>query len=263
MKHYIFALYLAILALFGGCYESFTEPKEDTPLPQRTLSIAELKAICRDKYTPINQDAVCVGVVTSSDSEGNFYRSIFIEDETAALEILVGRYDTYALYPIGATVAIRLSGCAAELKGGTLQIGLPKRSYDLYLREFESQVLLDKHITCSSDTTPPTPLLCEVASLDTSLCGRLIRINNLRHTSLTEQECANITGYHRFTTSSGEEIYTYVSEYAKFATMAIPEGDIAIVGVLQYEYISGVGDQFALLPRFESDLLNGAQNLNE
>ena len=205
-----------------------------------------------------------MGRVTSSDRDGNFYRSLFIEDESGGLEILLGIYDSYTQYPVGTKVALRLNGCAVESKNGHLQVGLPKSSHDLYLREFESQVVIDQHIIRSSDIAPITPQECKIATLDRALCGRLIRTTPHRHAPLSEEACENLTGYHRFVDSEGEELYCAVSEYADFATMAIPEGDTAIVGIVLYESISReVGERFVIYPRSASDLLHGAQDLNE
>lgn len=263
MRRFIYRLCIAVVVLFVGCYNNFTEKDFNGGLPLRTTTIANLKAQCSEGYTIIDKHIVCVGQVVSSDQEGNFYRSLFVEDETGAVEVLVGIYDSYSHYPLGTSVALKLNGCAAEYRDGVLQVGLPKNSYDRYLREFESQVLLDKHIL-RGNTSPATPHECEVATIEASQCGCLIRIDNLRHAPLTDEVCDNITGYHRFVTPDNSDIYCSVSEYAKFATMAIPEGDIAIVGILKYESISEVvGEKFVLYPRSRGDLLDGAQDLDE
>ena len=263
MKHLIWILYIAIIALFGGCYEGFSESEGSGSLPSRTTTIADLKGLYPNEYQVINQNIVCVGRVTSSDRDGNFYRSLFIEDESGGLEILLGIYDSYTLYPIGTTVALRLNGCGVAYRDGALQVGLPKNPHDLYLREFESQVVIDQHIIRSNSTSNITPSEHRISTLDTSICGRLIRTNAVRHAPLAEEVCESIAGYHRFVADDGGEIYCAVSEYARFANMAIPEGDTAIVGVVLYENISGVGKRFVIYPRSASDLLDVAQDLNE
>ena len=55
--------------------------------------ISQLYQLCQGGCHTISSDIVCVGRVTSSDSEGNFYRSMFVEDSTAAVEILLGTYN--------------------------------------------------------------------------------------------------------------------------------------------------------------------------
>ena len=264
MKRTLFILYIVVATLFSGCYEGFNEAERGDKLPARNTTIADLKGLYPNEYHTIEQDIVCEGRVTSSDRDGNFYRSLFIEDESGGLEILLGIYDSYTQYPVGTKVALRLKGCGVAYRNGALQVGLPKNSYDLYLREFESQVVIDQHIIRSSDIAPITPQECKIATLDRTFCGRLIRTTPLRHAPLSEEACENLTGYHRFVDSEGEEIYCAVSEYADFATMAIPEGDTAIVGIVLYESISReVGERFVIYPRSASDLLHGAQDLNE
>lgn len=67
------------------------------------------------------------GNVTTSDREGNFFRSFFIEDETGAVEIRAGLYDLHAVYRLGQQVTVVADSLTLGLTGGVLQLGLPVR----------------------------------------------------------------------------------------------------------------------------------------
>ena len=101
MKRPLFILYIVVATLFSGCYEGFNEAERGDKLPTRNTTIADLKGRYPNEYHTIEQDIVCEGRVTSSDRDGNFYRSLFIEDESGGLEILLGIYDSYTQYPVG------------------------------------------------------------------------------------------------------------------------------------------------------------------
>lgn len=266
MRLYIWVIYLLVAMVSVGCYDRHSKMGGGDDNYRATISILELRRVCSQGYHVVNRDLVCVGRISTSDKEGNFYRSLFVEDGTASIEVLTGTYQGHISYPEGLKVALRLNGCAIALNDNTLQMGLVANEYDspTELREFESQVLLDRHIVRSEDVVPLVPAICEVATLREDMCGCLVCVESVRHEPLLGAECSDIAGYHRFVASDGNDIYCSVSEYASFADMAIPEGDIAISGILAWERVSrDVGYKFVIRPRSQSDLLNGAQNLYE
>ena len=131
-------LLLLLLLLFGSCYDRHSEPQAE-PLPMvANVQIEQLRQLCANGCYNVVSDIICVGRVTSSDREGNFYRSMFIEDETGAIEIKLGTYNIEAQYPIGLMVAVDLNGCAIMLNNDILQVGLPPQSFDTAPREFEA-----------------------------------------------------------------------------------------------------------------------------
>lgn len=114
-------LTLAVAAV--GCYSDFDTPtpgklyaeKDFAELEYRT--IAQVKQLFMDefqtlehtgdntswgdtKYLQIEEDIYIKGKVQSSDEEGNVYKSLYICDETGAIEIKLGT-GNYLKYPVG------------------------------------------------------------------------------------------------------------------------------------------------------------------
>lgn len=251
MHHFRYILTLLLLVL-GGCFDNHNTPDNKPFLAQANTSIAHLQQLCKDECYTITSDMVCVGRVTSSDYEGNFYRSMVIEDETGGVEIKLGIYSIDKQYPIGLMVAIHLKGTAIISDNGVVQVGLPPQSFDNAPREFEAQEVIDRHITRSNSIEAIAPLLCDIASLDTSLCGRFVRIEGLRHSPLPDKEEKN---YYRFTDNNSNEVYLHISSYADFADMEIPSSDTSIQGILYHEAVGlGVDRQYVIKPRFADDI---------
>jgi hypothetical protein len=194
--------------------------------------------------------------VTSSDREGNFYRSIIVEDESGGAEIKLGIFNSASQYPVGLVIALRLKGCAAMFDNGVMQIGLPPQEHDALPLELAAQLLIDKHIVRSNTIDEGEPTTYNIASLDGSACGRFVRVENLRHTPLAEDaECTSIVGYHRFTDNDGNAIFTSVSDYADFAASELPSSAVTLQGILYYETVGlGIGKQFVIKPRFADDI---------
>lgn len=246
-------LILAIsLLLLGGCYDHHDAPQTEPFETQANCKIGKLQQLCANGCYNIISDVVCVGRVTTSDHEGNFYRSLFVEDESGAAEIKLGTYNISAQYPVGLMVAIRLKGTSVMLGDGAVQVGLPPRSYDSSPREFEAQQVIDKHIVRSSSVEPASPMLLAIQSLDASLCGRFIRVEGLRYTPCADDK---FESYYRFTNNNGEEIFVEITPYANFSDLEIPTSELAIQGILLHKTIGGEeGRQFVIKPRTEDDI---------
>ena len=101
-------IYIAILAaaaLFTGCEEFqpvFTGEYEN-PADQKIYTdadfgkfttIAEVKDMYKangNKPYKVEKNCVIKGQVTTSDQVGNLYKSLYIQDETAGIEIKIGK----------------------------------------------------------------------------------------------------------------------------------------------------------------------------
>ena len=94
MKKIYNTILIAALALFSAsCTKTFDEPGDFVPVNMEpTHSIAQLKAMRVSGSTEVLGNVIVSGKVVSSDAEGNFYRSFFIQDETGGVEIKVGDY---------------------------------------------------------------------------------------------------------------------------------------------------------------------------
>ena len=249
-------IYITLLLLLGGCYDSHNNKAPHTQNIVANSTLAELRQLCKGGYYAVTSELICVAQVTTSDREGNFYRSMFVEDGTGGAEIKLGIYDIESQYPIGLPIAIRLKGTAIMESNGYITIGLPMQSFDSSPREFESQVVIDKHITRGKEVQNINPLLCDIQSLNTSLCGRFVKITSVNHAPLAEDDGElTLEGYHCFIDNNGSAIFTRVSSYADFATTEIPTTAVAIQGILSYEAVgNGFGKQFVIIPRFKDDI---------
>lgn len=250
---YIFALLAVVLC---GCYDKHAESLVNEFTDSDNGDLAELQLPCQKGCYNINKDMVCVCRVTSSDRDGNFYRTLIVEDESGAAEIKLGIYNSASQYPLGLMIALNLEGCAAMYENGVIQIGLPPQEHDASPREMEAQEVIDRHIVRSNSVEIVEPAVCNIASLESSLCGRFIAIKGLHHAPIAEDEKAHLmAGYHRFIDENGDAVFIYTSTYAEFADNEIPTPEVEIRGILYYETVGmDIGKQFVIKPRFADDI---------
>ena len=253
MKRFATILILLLL-FFSSCYDNH-EGAQSTDLSERdNCDISQLLSRCQEGVYLVTTDMVCECRVTSSDREGNFYRSIVVEDCSGGAEIKLGIHNTASQYPVGLTVKLRLNGTAIMLENGVMQVGLPPQPYDDSPREMVTKAVIEKHILRTDSVNPVEPLSCDIASLNTSICGRFIAIDNLRYTPAEGEEKSSLEGYSHFTDESGNSILIFVSPYANFATSAVPTEPVSVQGILYLETVEEDEKQFVIKPRFKDDI---------
>lgn len=252
------AISTLLLLLAVGCYDgnfAYPEP-EDSPQPASTSIAFLVENFAGESYL-VSHDLTLHGRVTTSDEGGNFYHSICIEENCAALEIRAGIELLHNDFPIGTLVTLHLKGFAIGKSRGVLQVGLPPLPGSGYaVADIASTPSLHQLMHRNSEQSSLIePLRLTLAELRPSLCGCLVRVEGLTLVAdepATEEIFPTLwSGTNRFADAEGREIYTYVRDYARFAQEVIPTHAITITGILQQER-SG---RYSLKPRDEADIL--------
>lgn len=253
-KHIIRCTKLLLVATtltLSSC-KHFDEPEGDSTLPEAAnMSIGDLRNLVGDRVVDIEEDIIIGGYVTSSDREGNFYRTLTIEDSSGGVEIMAGLYDLHNIYPIGYYLSVKLSGCSAGKYNGVLQIGTRAASYSNYPTDyFSSRALLELYLTRFDLRREVAPQVLSIGELREELCGKLVSIGGL--TLSTSQGDGAWEGYSIFTDSANTRIAVYTSAYADYASKKIPSSKVAITGILQQAKVDGE-KMFVIKMRYESD----------
>lgn len=250
---------VGVMAFAAVACREFDRPERVIDEMPPNITIAELSRLVGDKSLTIDQPLRIGGVVTSSDAESNFHKTFTIEDATAGVEIMAGIYGLHNIYPQGHYLTVDLDGCGVGRHYGVLQVGLPAKSYSGYPTDyFSSRVLLDRHISCHQNTATIEPQRLRPADLDTSMCGRLVQIDNLQLCSYLHPEAWEVNlegtwhGYNFFSTAEDGIVVVYTSDYASYADEPIPQGKLSITGILQHGVVAGE-ELFMIKMRSESD----------
>lgn len=118
------------LIAFSSCRDdefSTPEPEPYVATFPVTTTIYELKYFIYDGNATgmmkIDTAITIEGVVTANDLDGNQYKSIIIQDTTAAIKISIDSYELHNKYPLGAHVKIQLQGMYIGLYSSLLQLG--------------------------------------------------------------------------------------------------------------------------------------------
>lgn len=245
-------LLLCSALLAAGCYDSpFGERGDDGTAQPVTTTIRELHEAYNEVTGLITANVIVDGIVTTSDLDGNFYRTLCIENDGAAIEVMAGLDHLHNSYPVGCHVTLRIKGLAMGTSYGLLQVGrMPAAGSGFATDYLGSKASVDKALTRNGEALNPiAPKLLTLPELSKSACGTLIRIDGLQY--LPDEESENTwSGYRCFTDEDGQSVYTYVRAYADFAEKKIPLGKCSLTGILQQD---ASGGRFIVKLRYEND----------
>jgi len=173
MKKYLAIISLALFAL-TGCEEFqpvFTANYQE-PAPYKTYTDSDFGKIITiaqlaSQYTPgtpfvmpgsksaLSGDVVIKGRVSTTDQPGNFYKSLYIQDETGGIEIKIGKNGLYNDYLPGQVVYVRLEGLSLGMYGyktgnyggmGMVQVGFSDPTGEYETSYLEVSLLINTHI---------------------------------------------------------------------------------------------------------------------
>ena len=138
----IFCLLMLVLGL-AACEKEYDRPPLTEPGytgEEANITIAQFreqfKDATRDVPILIEDDLVLKATVISSDESGNIYKTIYLQDETGGIGMLVDQGDVYTSYPVGQVVYVQLKGLCASFYGD-LQIGHPNAAATYYRTPWE------------------------------------------------------------------------------------------------------------------------------
>ncbi len=250
------AISLLLVPLFVGCYNSFSSLETDNSnsAPTVNATIEHLHSLYDLGRRHIDIDMAVRGTVSANDESGNLFWSIFIESDGYALEVLLGLYDGYASYPLGADIILSLNGLAMSKYNGVLRVGLPSgdgSSFDLDY--FEAAVIADKYIWLEALGDEVEPQTISLSAHDFSPnIGSLVRVDSLRFAE--EMQC-QWSGYHLFCTPQMDSLWCNTSKYASFSEEYIPCDELSLVGIYELGAVDTLPSQHIIRMRDEMDCI--------
>lgn len=108
--------------------------------------ISEVKAMYQGDPVDITGNVVIKGQVVTSDKEGNIYKSFYIQDETAGIEIKIGKNGLYNEYKQGQWVYVDCNNLTVGSYEGMVQIGYKDPTGEYETSYLEHSIIIDSHV---------------------------------------------------------------------------------------------------------------------
>lgn len=231
---FLLSLFAFITLTLSSCVkDEFDSPPGDGEDPNIavTTTIAQLKQLYNGTPFQITDDIVIKGVVISDDKEGNFYKSLVIQDSTAGILIRVDQTNLYTEFPKGRRVFVKCKNLWIGDYEGLIQMGAFLDSIsDPQNPSVESipTAVVGNYILKGKYNIEVEPAVVTINQLDfTTYQNMLIQIQNIEFDNAelgkTYADAVNLFSRNaKMVDCDGNEIFLRTSGYAKFAADTIP-----------------------------------------
>ncbi len=172
--------------------EAFYTDVDMTNKGMRRVSIADLKAMYQGKPTLVSGNVWIKGQVSSSDQSGNIYNEIYLQDDSGAIDLKLGRSSLYNEYQLGQWVYVKCDGLTLGSYNGMPQLGFAAdetttNEYDTSY--IQLQALIDEHVFKGEKDTPIKPAVVSEDEIKKALTvgtqdplwGQLIKVEGLTY----------------------------------------------------------------------------------
>ena len=252
---------IAIFAIIFG-FTSCIDNKFDFPIENlynhgltANIKIADLKAMYKSAPVQITQDLIVEGYVCSSDKEGNIFKTLYIQDETGGLPIVIDQSNINNMYRVGRKILIKLKGLYIGNYSGLVQLGMSPEAGQASPARIPATVVSDYIVKDYEvkDIEPELVTISQIASRE-ELIGKLVRINNVQFAAPDATYAIETASTNRsIEDENGSSIILRNSNYATFALLPLPTGSGSITAVLSV-YVTGSTKTYQLLIRDTADV---------
>ena len=149
------------------------------------ISMSQLKDLHASGETvEITSDLVLKGYVTSSDSTGNFYKEIYLQNDstspTDAIRVLIDVSDSYNMFNLGREVYINLNGLyIGEYRTGDGVISIGELDAGQNRIANIREAVVKNHMLRSSNTSELTPLSVNFSEISDAHIGIRVEISDV------------------------------------------------------------------------------------
>jgi DNA/RNA endonuclease YhcR with UshA esterase domain len=221
-KRFNTIIILAVLSVFlVSCKKEFENPSQwDRPVGE-VYTIAQLRAMYDNGNSPVVFDAHAsvYATVTMDERSGNIYRSVYIQDATAAIQL---RLQAPGGLYLGDSIRVYLKGTTVNKYQGMYQIDNANGDFNV------EKLAVQKFIE------PKTITLTQLNS--GQFQSQLIRLEDVQFNAgdlgKTYADKPNLASEDRsLENCDGQSVIVRTSGYANFADRLLPEGKGSIIAV--------------------------------
>lgn len=226
--------------------EDFNAPEQDCRFPDNSIPLSDLAKRSKGELVRILDTLSMKGYVVSSQSEGQFYGKLILQDRevhpTIGISIETDAAHTELLAPKGSRVAFDLKGLYIQNKDEKLRLGGVFPSFGnlalgrIPVLDFNSRI----HMDCNTISTVE-PTIYTLKNTDEIPVNTLVEFDSiffkdaLRNTPFTVEDGDRFLAFYN---CKGDSLYLKVSSFSQFAKDSIP----AMMGTVQgvYQEVKGI-----------------------
>jgi len=225
-------------AFLGGCIKEggFDTPPENIRVNfSSNTTISQLKALhTAGGMESINSNIIIKGKVVANDESGIIYKAIYLEDDSAGIQIAIDQASLFTKYAVGQRVFVKCNGLTLSESKGNLELGY----YSANNITFGAipLALISTHIFPDSlaGTAPKPDSLSLTNYANPKNFNKLVKFDNVYFPDSNHQFCPLGSTYanHQMSTVPTSSLVLYASPYASYALDTVPSGTGSVTGIL-------------------------------
>ena len=236
--------------------------------PTAGLTVSKLKELYTDfeiidaagevRKFPDSLNYVFEGTVISSDEEGNFYKEIYVQDNTGGLKISTEEKNTFETYKVGQVVHISCSGLTVHYQTGDHQSSIIEIGLGSYDDKYGKKIgripsgSLTNYVKKASCPQTVSPITITLDSPSDDYIGRLVKIENVEIIASEVDSTYALTNKstnRHIEDCSGNTILLRNNGYSDFAKSKLPQKKGEITAIY-----TKYGSDYQLVVRDTTDL---------
>jgi Family of unknown function (DUF5689)/Domain of unknown function (DUF5017) len=246
LKSIMAVILVASIATFSACKKDFDNPPgASDPQIVANTSIEQLKTlhVNTGAYDMITTDVIISGIVVANDKSGNFYKQLFIQDSTGAMQILIDANSLYGTYPVGRRVFVKCKGVTLTDASYNMVLGVKAMISGTPSIEGIPGNVVSQYLVGGSLNNPVVPIPVTINDLQTSMNNRyinaLVKLEGYEFISTDTAKTYSDTSAYKSTQNryitlgctSTNQVVVRNSAYANFAGYSVPNGNGSITAV--------------------------------
>lgn len=207
-----------------------------------TIKALKARHTVAGAYDEITTDVTISGVVIADDKSGNIYKTLYIQDTTGAIAVLLDANSLYGTYPVGRKVFISCKGLTVTDYNGMMQLGIKATINGSPSVEGIPSTVISKYLTGGSFNNPVVAKSVTLSQLGTNMqdpyLGSLIQLSNYEFGKGDTSRTFADTSQYKTTTnitindcSGTAGIIVRTSAYSNFAAVRPPKGNGTIAAI--------------------------------
>lgn len=223
------------VVLAMACNKKFDEPATVTnPGVTANKSIKDFKtqySTVSGEMKLVTDDIIIRGIVVGNDRTGNIYKSIYIQDSTAGIQIDIDATGLYNILPVGREVFVLTKGLYIGNASGMIKLGTRVVENGTPVLAGIRGVYMDSYIKRGTLNNNITPKVVTVSQLNNDYQSMLVRLESFEVDAADLSKTWADTSVNKASTNidmkncSGQTIIVRTSGYANFAGVRVPQGN--------------------------------------
>lgn len=220
-------------------------------IPKANANLQQIKNIYKHEKVQITENLIFDATITANDKSSNFYKLIYIQDETGGIKVKINQTDLYARgYNVGQKITISTQNLYIDSVKGELTLG---GLYKNNVGGIEKSAIY-RHLYPHDENKPIEPEIINKFS-DESI-GKLVQIEKMQFVQIDEpfavlsskKDKIKVKTKDLISCDGKTTIKVATSTYADFSKKITPKGNGTVVGIM-----SKYNDTYQLWLRSKDD----------